>query len=310
MEHTKYLFLKFKNAGFFRSAFASKDFVFDLNGKTKRKESVHYVEPITVHQISNALHVLMGERPAPSLRKTLLKRIDDIFDMANNGYLKINTIQIPNKKNGTFRYPEESITIRKAVYNSYSTAPETINWERVRRLLEYDLYNQFLSILNELFKENVRENYTCVDAVSKLREFHRNNEKVVDFVNLLDKKDKTPMIDFINGRQKPSKSNPNGAKPTFNMNDRTLITTNSAVDKITKLSGEIIIPINDFYLEKIRSNKGIATLMDGGLLWIEDVIDSDDMYESMLDGYTPINTISTEVKKITQPKTKNNEDNS
>ena len=269
MENQKYLFLKFENAGFFRTSYKSKDFICDLNGKSNRQDSVQYVEPITAHHISNAFHVLAGERPSPSLRKTLIPRIDEIYNMVQNGYLKIDTNKIPSKYDMEGKYPESTLTLRKGVWNSFSTAPTLINWERVRRLLENDLYNQFITLIDRLLNVNARNTYTCNEAVAILREHHLNDEKVVDFIKLLDKKGKTPMIDYINGHQKPSKSNPKGAKPTFNANDRTLITTNFSVDKITRLKGTIIIPVNDFYIEKIRNNKGIATLLDGGLVWID-----------------------------------------
>ena len=313
MEATKYLFLKFDNAGFFRDMSKSKDFTFDLNGKAKRAESLQYVEPITVHQISNALHVLMGERPVPSLRKSLMTRIEDIFDIATNSYLKIDTIKIPNKTNGTWRFPEQTLTMRKAVWNSFSTAPTLITWERVRRILENDLFYQYISLLNDLFQIDVRSKYTCVEANKLLKKQFSNDVRLKNFINLLNDEGKTPVVDFINGGQKLSKAGmEKGLTPvpaTFNANVRTLRTTNFGVDNITRLRGEIIVPMSDEYLEKIRNNKGVATILDGGLLWIDKVVDSDDMSVSMIDGFTPVSEISSETKP-TKSKKQTDETNS
>ncbi len=52
----------------------TNDFIFDLNGKRQRRDTLFYKEPVTVHQVSNVLHVLFGERPKPSIRElTFLK---------------------------------------------------------------------------------------------------------------------------------------------------------------------------------------------------------------------------------------------
>jgi hypothetical protein len=306
MKKDKYLFLEFENAGFFRDMSRSKDFVFDLNGQRKRIDTFQYIEPITVHQVSNALHVLMGERPVPSLRTTNLQRIDDIFEMANNGYLKIESVKEVNEKKNFSRYPEQTLTMRKSVYNSFSTAPAIINWERVRRLLENELNDKFHLLLNKLFKIDVKSTYICEDAIALLRKYHSNNNDLKQFIDILKEECKQPMIDFIKGSQKLSAAallkNPNavGVSPTFNSNVRTLITTNFGVDKITKLRGKIVVALSKTDLEKIKNNKGVAKLLDGGLLWINKVVDEEEMTDSMLSEYVKINTISTQTKKAKQ----------
>jgi hypothetical protein len=304
MRKDKYLFLEFENAGFFRDMSRSKDFVFDLNGQKKRIDTLQYVEPITVNQISNALHVLMGERPAPSLRTTNMKRIDYIFEIADNGYLKIDSVKEVNEKKNFSRFPEQTLTMRKCVYNSFSTAPAVINWERVRRLLENELNDKFHALLNQLFNVDVKSTYpTCEDAISLLRKKYRNNDDLIKFIDILKSEGKQPMIDFINGSQKVSDSalqknaDAVGVSPTFNSNVRTLITTNFGVDKITRLRGKIVVALSNEDLEKIRNNKGVAKLLDGGLLWIDKIVDEEEMTTSMLNEYVKINSISTQTKK-------------
>jgi len=64
----KYLMLDFKNASLIRCHKGTKDKIIDPVGdqyKTDRSVDMEFVEPITVQQISNMLHVLFGERPKP-----------------------------------------------------------------------------------------------------------------------------------------------------------------------------------------------------------------------------------------------------
>ena len=70
---------------------------------------------------------------------------------------------------------------------------------------------------------------------------------------------------------------------------------NFGVDKITRLSGSIIIPIDDLQLERIRNGSGAARLLDGGIVLIESVTNERYMSSDALDGYTKLSDISTEV---------------
>jgi hypothetical protein len=83
-------FIKFsiKNAKLFPKNEKTKDFVrvgvnkdkliFTGESRTNIKNS-SFKETITVHQISNVLHVLIGEKPVPSFRKTFMNEITLFF---------------------------------------------------------------------------------------------------------------------------------------------------------------------------------------------------------------------------------------
>jgi hypothetical protein len=286
----KYLKLNFRNAGYFQDSSRSKDFVFDITGQRKRKTCNRQIEPITVNQISNMLHVLMGERPKASLRETIIERQDDIFQIANNSYLKIDTLMTYNKKNKKSYFPKESMTTRKSVYNSYSTSANLIYWKRIEDLLESDLYKEFINLINDLFGYDVIEKHTCQEALLILNKNFLKNGKLRKFIKLLKSKRKMPLVNLMNGLK--------GKNVAINSNARTLITTNSGIDYITRISGSIIVPIEDSYIEKIKQNKGIATLLDGGFVWIESLIDGEYLSENIFDNYTKVSTISTKTIKI------------
>jgi len=228
----------------------------------------------------------MGERPKPSLRHSFITQNDEIFNMVKDGYLKIDTIQCFNKNKKTYFYPKESFTIRKSVYNSYSNSHLLVHWERIKNLLENDdLFDQFVQILIDVFDENIIKD-TFENVINQVRENYLNDIRIISFCNVLLKKKKTSLVNYINT-----------GKGAFNQDQRTLITTNFGIDNITRLSGEIIIPVNDSDLEKIRKNKGFANLLDGGFVWINKVVDEDNMYESTLEKFKLISELSTETKK-------------
>ena len=83
--NNKYIKLSFRDAKLFPKNIKTKDFTSDLSvasknrlvlSRSKRCEGVNnnFKEPITVHQISNMLHTLIGERPVPSFRKVFYNK--------------------------------------------------------------------------------------------------------------------------------------------------------------------------------------------------------------------------------------------
>jgi len=110
---SKYLILEFDNAKLFPKDETSnnKDKVIENNliikngvisvtkaKRTNRNEMLNFVEPITVNQISNALHVFFGERPVPSFRNVFYSKVDKIYEMAMNSYLNISSLKINKSK--------------------------------------------------------------------------------------------------------------------------------------------------------------------------------------------------------------------
>lgn len=290
----KYLKLTFKNSGFFNVHNGTKDYVVDLNGVRKRKHVVlgkQQKASISVNQISNMLHVLMGERPSATYRETLISPIKEIFDMANASLIKINNPRYSylDKKTNTnrFYYQSELINTRKSAWNSFSKTKDLVYWRRLENILTDDGDNSKYIEMVGLFSNILGYDVTrkpAEDVVCELRLKHPNNNIVEEFKKKLD--GKTPVIRFIEGNYWSS-----GGNGDMNLNHRTLLTTNNGIEKIIRLSGEIILPLEDIYIEKIRNSKSTASLLDGGVVWIEDLIDEDDLNMADLIDFIEINKL-------------------
>jgi hypothetical protein len=251
----KYLKLEFKNAGLFNDNRFSKDKSFDnISGNIDRCNIQTFDEPITVHQISNMLHVLFGERPIPFNRTCLYSKCDDIFDIANNSYIKIDSHTKLNTKTNKNDFIKETIQLKKAVYNSYN-AQQYITWETINKYLESDLFEEFLSILETEFNIN-KNTYTFDVSVNLIKK--SNNISFLSFLEKIKKYNKTQLVDqILNGKSK------------ICAYTKTLSTITTGLDKIIRLSGSIIVPISENYIEKLKKSKGCATLLDGGIVYIK-----------------------------------------
>jgi hypothetical protein len=251
----KYLILEFRNAGLFRKNRKTKDISFNDGERIKRTDIPEFVEPITAQQISNMLHVLFGERPVPMNRTVFYGQNKYLVEKAKESYLNITSLK---DKNG--KLIGEKIQLKKAVHNGWNPVAY-VNWERVSRLLETDLFNEFIANMNEIF------NIDCLSIsfnAFKRMVLNSKDERIKNIFIELNKKAKKPLYDSIYGTD--------SELTNINKNNRTILTVFKGLDNIHRLNGEIFVPVSEDDIEKIRKNKGFAKLLDGGLVFITKVL--------------------------------------
>lgn len=266
-----YLVLEFKNAKFFKKHKGTKDFVFDLKGKRQRVETLFYKEPINVNHVSNVLHVLFGERPKPSLREVAFGNVEYYYQKALQSYLFIDALKVYHKKNDTYEYVSELSQVKKIAHNSWSKST-FIHWKRVSQNLGEELFNELIQILSDIFEvDDIRKKYNLLEVVEEclsrnlVTKFENKNSqktKLDIFFDKLVANKKSPLVAYFTM---------NNRKLDFNMSGITKITINMGIEKISKINGEIIVPVSDEDISKLRKNKGCATILDGGLVFIKGV---------------------------------------
>lgn len=293
----KILILNFENAGWFhKKPFFYDDFMFDQDGQVKRSDNKkQYKEPITVHQVSNMLHVLFGERPSASLRRTLIKEIPEIKEIALNSWIKINDYCFTNN-NGKITFFEEKLKTKKAVWNSWSPNNTLLYWDRIEKFLEKELYEDFVELVKKIFKTSNPCEKTLMKVIESLHNNFLENEDVKVFLEKLKASGKSPLyytikdFELKDGRLKNS---------DFNKNSRIMQTVCGGVAGFIRLNGKIIVPIEDEkWIEKMRMSQGFATILDGGFVTIEAVLNEYEFYDEHVFGFTKMNEISDELLNI------------
>lgn len=289
----KYLVLKFKDARLFRKLRPipeCRDYSFTSYGEmkenlyTKRINMPIFIEPITVHQISNMIHALFNERPVSSLRKSLYPRNEYYFEKAQNSYLKITT---PKINKGDFFY--EIIQSKKAVWNSWNTAI-TLNWKMIEAYINNkEKFDNLCNLLSASCKIDVRK-IPFID--------------LINMVQSLEKEDRLSLykqiggqridgIIYAFGRYTDNKFTDSDVTKITNTPNRVARTVNRGIEKFISLSGEIIIPVSDDDIEKLSQvSKGTATLLDGGFVWIDSIKDANNI---LIENFILVKNISTEM---------------
>jgi len=296
------LILDFRNAGWFHKEtyeYNKRDVVSDIDGRRQRSEfNKQYKEPITVHHVSNMLHVLFGERPSASLRKTYIQPIREIKEMAEKGWIKISDYSITNEK-GKKTLFQEKLRTKKSAWNSWSKSNTLLYWERIKNFLEDELYNEFISLLKKIYQV---EDPTIETLENVLTHVHNNmldNPDVKEFMKKLIKNGKTPLYNVLtSGNIKNSEFN-QYKSTVSNIAFKVGMTINSGITDFIRLSGQIIIPIEDEkWIDKLKDFQGVANILDGGIVKINKIIPE---YEFSLDyviGFEEIKNISDELLNI------------
>lgn len=270
----RYIKLSFKNAKLFPKNVKTKDFVsvIDINAKNKlyfsrcsrsSNEINSFREPITVHQISNMLHAFIGERPVPSFRKTFYTRDEFLFNLANKSYLKIDSPK--SKKNikgeSVEAYIDEFTKVNKSASDSWTKAP-TIQWFKIKKFMgEY--YDEFINIINSSLGYDVTK-----EPFENLKTLYvKEGIKLDGVIKFLLEKQKTPIVNFLQ-KESPDRSE-------ITKNNLLGETIMSGIDTINNLSGEILVPYEQSFVDRLTKNS--TNILDGGMVKIVGVFYEDEL---------------------------------
>jgi hypothetical protein len=284
----KFIRVIFKNAKLFPKNTKTKDVVTNIttnkdnliirHSKRADNEITSFKEAITVHQISNMMHTLVGERPIPSFRKTFYQRDEKIFDLAMKSFLRITS---PKIKKGTGDlmhevFIPESTRLGKSPYNSY-VVPNSIQWFKVKKIMG-EHFDEFISIIKKGLNYNVLEE----PFENLIYSYSKFGSKLDETIAFLKKTNKTPIANFL--------SNKNFKRSEITQNQRLGETVCFGVDSAVFLSGEILIPYDQSFVDRIIRN--CTNMLDGGYVKIIGTVYGDEL--DSVDGLISVVEISDE----------------
>jgi hypothetical protein len=240
------------------------------------------------------LHVLFNERPVPTLRKSCAySRNEYYYNMAGNSLIKIDNPKIREFKNGTKDFYCETTHIKKAVWNSWAVVP--ITWKLAENYINNEeMFQLFVNELNLLLSINILST-PIMTIREKIRKLDKN--KLIEFYQFIKEKltGRTGFSYFFGIKESGELFKPDNSKLTDN-NRNTGRTINNGIDTIYNLCGQIIVPVTENDVEKLKtSSKGFANLLDNGLVWIDSIKNENDVVAF---GFIKVSEISL---KMTQP---------
>jgi len=283
----RYIKLSFTNAKLFPKNNRTKDVVANIATTSKGKlifkhskrsgqEVTSFKEPITVHQISNMLHTLVGERPIPSFRKVFYKADEAIFNIANQSFIKINTPKQPRKIMGedVVTFFDETTRLGKSIHNS-NLKPNTIQWFKVEKYLG-EFFDEFIILINDVVGYDVlSEPFENLDNI-----YQKYGDKLDDLILKIKSNYKTPIANFLISKDQPR------SEITVGIGEKVV----SGIDVVHFLDGEILIPYEQGFVDRLFKNT--TNILDGGFVEIIGVFYEDELHD--IDGFEPVSEISDE----------------
>ena len=276
----RYLHLKFKNCGLIC---CKKSPIQHLNrddgefGKhTADGKSVGHdlTNPIPYTLLSNVLHVLCGEIPVPSKRKTIFKRIKELDDIAKEAYIKYD-YDLKLTEKGYPKWSEnfqtnkwnwncgKKITTNFKIYNGeIKTCNGVYNHDYLKRAFNNnEEYHLLLDFIKDIIGYNPTQKIMSdvIYDLSKHWEDEGFKEKVNEFIGTIN----------LNGGWKNALFNIKCTTANSYVQSRTPVFVSRGVANITHLDGEIVVGIdNDNIINKINHGEGFATLLEGGIVYV------------------------------------------
>jgi hypothetical protein len=285
----RYIKFSFYNAKLFPKNIKTKDFVSNIGvtkkdklifQRTKRAELEHgnFIEPITMYQISNMLHTLVGERPVPSFRYTFYSMDDNIFSLAKNSLLRIDSPKVTKiiKGETTETFIDEFTKVSKSADNSWRKY-NTIQWFKVKVMMDIH-FDEFINLINMSLGYNVLDK----PFEDLLNSYSIHGSKLDEAIQFLLKNKKTPISDFL------TKDNPDRSGITRYIALRETIV--NGIDNVHILNGEILVPYDENFVNRLIKNT--TNILDGGYVKLEGVYYEDELYN--LDDFKLMSEISTE----------------
>lgn len=278
----KALLIKVEGAGIYKDPRVShsSDFMYDDNGKRRRfseraKEATPYlsISPNTfsIKHVANLLRVLCGQRPVPTLRKTNIIGDPSYENVARKARVHIN--------NDLF---EETVTQIKSIKDSYnkSEAVYFLNgkiilkkgglmyWDRIKRFLGMSLYEEMIGTLKEI---GAPSNITGPQAIEILNK-NKDHFSVINFCQNC--KGKKSMVDLIDGIKDQSSVHQGTG------NKLNILLVGRGIEKVSKVTAMIAIPLPEEMINQLNEGSGVATFLEGGFAYIEDIEDWSELLES------------------------------
>lgn len=289
-----YLRLKFRNAKLFRTNRMTKDKNFELVDYEKNKykgvsrsEITQYKEPITKYQISNMLHVLLGERPVPKNRNVPYQRLKYIDDLADRSFLNLKTTKRYSKNSGGYITYPEGINDKRALWNSWNPSSYTHTWRTLylycnNKKINPGLYETVISEIEKAIGNKIG-NETFYEVVELIRKI--NSQKMNVFFKFLKESKLSKIKDYIEKGKKANMTAYGG---------RVSITNNKSLSSFEGYSGEILVPVDEEICNKFNSSSGSATILDGGYVYIDKVLQDEEIsLEYFEDNFKEVKSIPT-----------------
>ena len=298
---------KFESARFFPKRWGQKneagvtvtqsldkgDRVFDDSiGKMRRRHQDEWVDvqigTVGLPMVKNSLCVLGGLRPVPTFRRSPKMHISEgdiyqrVAEIAARSFVRIENATF-EQKNGQITYAISKMQAQKSAHDAWNNenSPIMLNgeekiggvrlsWMRIEKLVKQkSTFLELVDLATNLLGYPVLEKRSVV----VLEDLYKVKSEAKDaFIEKIKETENTTFVSLLTGCKYDAKCN-NLAADSYNGWGVFLKSmTMKAITNVCSLYGFLYVPVNKPELEFFRKGTGNATFLDGGLIYISQVI--------------------------------------
>lgn len=300
----KMVHLCFKNARLFpQCRKPPKNWVFSEKERKYIHDEVgseNYNNPITANIVANVMRALTGDIPVPTLKPNDIGKNPIFEELASNAFVKYDAQRMDEKGKPLFT---ECMNVNKShVKDSHSKitnefklfdnttyiAKGSYNWYTFDQTFSNDnpINKDSLSIfIGEIIGiENIRT-LTFEDMIYRISKYWHTDEfekKVKDF---FDEKYTTNAINApwtymlfgcVWNKGSISREIPTGSNGSYK--GKTPLLYTKGIASVMYVNGEIYYPATDEIVKCLSENAGVATILDGGLVYVVGLENHDEDY--------------------------------
>lgn len=306
------LVLNFRDAKTFsRNPFKDTHRMVEASGWNKRSDRPGtWVEvppdTLSVLHVSNVLHVLAGERPVPSVRQTAIPGSPTVntylMGLAEEALVRVTEGVYSDSEGARKTYKDESLMTRKcstasvmpvgldkfALDNSsWDTRSRLIVWDRAKYSMGLTVYKKFVGMAEAVLGlSEIASKQSLLYTLKALRASGSPDVKVF----LGENKVKQPWGSLLTD----GAADLSGLKSGYtDANYMMAYTVARGREFISVRSGVIYVPISEEDKALFQKGPGWATLLEGGVVSIQDVTD---MSTKLTQGTTPVQLLAAKEK--------------
>jgi hypothetical protein len=269
------IIIDFQNASVFRNRSDSSDKTFVDGEVVKRKDSPRFDVPneeIDARHVANLLHVMMGERPVPSFRKSWAIPDEQIVSAASQSRYIIDEVASQETKN-----------CRKAVRNSWQTSKITYRLKRgatevkggllyparLRRFLGGELYDEFMALSDQVSKVTGEAAPSTVHRRIEILSQQGDRAEVQAFARKCKVSRRNDIFNLISPEGDPDSISLHTFRPDSWAN---MLLVPGGPETVSRYNGTIIVPAGSAdFVERLNNGTGVATFLEGGFATLKGI---------------------------------------
>ena len=286
---THAIIIDFQNASVFRNRSDSSDKTFVDGEVMKRKDSPRFDVPneeIDARHVANLLHVMMGERPVPSFRKSWAIQDNQIVSAASQSRYIIDEIASQEIKN-----------CRKAVRDSWQTSKITYRLKRgatevkggllypakLKRFLGGELYDEFVALSDRISTLSGEAPPSTTHRRIELLSQQGDRAEVQAFAQKCKVSQRNDIFNLISPEGDPESI----CLHTFRRDSwQNMLLVPSSPETVSRYNGTIIVPSHSLdFVERLNNGTGVATFLEGGFATLKSI---ESWSEALLGGTRPV----------------------